>query len=249
MTEQTRFQVSNAAGRLIADVADRNMEAVAWGSVQIGSTNEVKRIDWPLVDAPMVFMKCVPSTYMYRSPVNPDANGDFGSSMYVSAAGAPTRIDYVVGGFRRADAFVGKEGLFMRDAKGRVGFDSGRRYLRLTNPPTKPFSINGHPFFDNEPTWRRWQAGAWSNGAVTVPGHPNWTPNTYFYWPYTISYPNDASNNWYLGFGVYESGNIVVVERFSANRSMNETYNICPFSESGSGGMQCHLNLTCEFVP
>lgn len=243
MTEVVEFSVKNSLGKTIVNITDRNMEAVAWGSLSLGAADTVGQITWPQVDCPMVFLKPLYGTFLYRSKVIPGPGGVFGTTCNVMASAACT-VDWVVGGFRRDSGLVGTHGLFLRDETGRVGFDSGRRYLRLNNPPPAFYS-----YANGEPDWVNWATMSWSNGVVSFPAHPPWTDNTYLCWWPNYCWGDTAYYNWYQGLRKHSSlTNVLTVERRRALRDLVETWQIGAFTE-GSYDWRPHVDLTCEFVP
>lgn len=242
MTEVVEFSVKNSLGQTIVHVNDRNMEAVAWGEITLAA-NTVGQITWPQCDCPIVFLRPPVNVLIFRGKTIPGVDGTFGNTCNIMCHVGAT-IKWVVGGFRRDTGFVGNTGLFIRDEQGRVGFDSGRRYLRLTNPP--PF---WYAFQDGRPNWVNVTPGTWSNGVVSFPAHPPWTANTYFAFQSLRVRSDTQYYNYYYGAGLHGGyTNVIAVQRHRAVRDMVDNSGI-GFYDEWSEDWSPHIDMTCEFFP
>ena len=233
--------VNNADGVRIIDYRNRNFEVITYGDITITGAGDIHNISWPYCECPRVFLKAVPAAYMYRQPVF-YSSGAWSSSINVTADRATT-LSYFVAGFSVDQSFQGY-GVGVKDEQGRVVFETRRRYLRMSRPPSAYQLV-----YNNAPNERIWESISWNNGFVTYPAIAA-TNDSYFEFGALEAYAHNGFNHWYLGFGRNASNPLQIsVARRSDAISWNSTYGIGAWQPSSDGVMNPRLVFCEDFTP
>lgn len=117
--------ILNSNNEVVIDNRNRNLEVVASGTANIATGQAPFYINYPQVDAPLVFIQMPTDVWIYV--------GTVGATQAIVSSQDPATFNYFVAGFRVNTAGVpsGMVGLSMKDAAGRTIFASSRAYARI----------------------------------------------------------------------------------------------------------------------
>lgn len=225
------------------------MEIIQYGTVAVKNRN-LSLISWPKCEGCLVFLKSDNQAFMQKSAPRTDVNSQM-SHTYITAD-RDDNIRYLIAGFRMSgfDVDPGGYGIRVKDAQGRIGFHSGRRYVRLPYPPLQ--LISGWPGGPSGGVSPSIGSSMFIDEFYTAPAlrHPYFTGNTYFCWGTMPCWHNSGSVNWYLCFQQYNMNTIQTLrvdmqDSYVGDPNINMGYYV---NTPPGNGVLPGVLLTTEFV-
>ena len=117
--------IVNSNNEVVIDNRNRNLEIVASGTANITTSQAPFYINYPQVDAPLVFIQMPNDVWIYV--------GTIGATQAIVSCEGTASFNYFVAGFRinSVAAPSGQYALSMKDNAGRTIFASNRAYARI----------------------------------------------------------------------------------------------------------------------